>query len=122
MKEILIFGGTTEGRILAECLAESGISHTLCVATEYGESVLNENPWMKIHRGRMDADQIREFIEQEKFAAVVDATHPYADVVTRNIKSAMTEMKIPYFRLKRELKPFSKTDHRYAGTVYDRNE
>ena len=39
MKEILIFAGTTEGRRLSECLAASGVAHTLCVATEYGEAV-----------------------------------------------------------------------------------
>ena len=42
--EILLFAGTTEGRNLSECLAASGIAHTLCVATEYGEIVLREHP------------------------------------------------------------------------------
>jgi precorrin-6Y C5,15-methyltransferase (decarboxylating) len=104
LKEILIFAGTTEGRKLSESLAVSGIAHTLCVATEYGEIVLKENPFMNVHRGRMDEEQIREFIQNGKFEAVVDATHPYADIVTMNIKSAMEGMKIPYLRLKRELR------------------
>ena len=103
MKEILIFAGTTEGRKLSESLAVSGINHTLCVATEYGEIVLKENPFMTVHCGRMDEEQIREFIQNGKFEAVVDATHPYANIVTSNIKSAMEEMNITYLRLKREL-------------------
>ena len=37
MKKIVIFAGTTEGRRLSEILADAGIAHTVCVATEYGE-------------------------------------------------------------------------------------
>ncbi|MBQ2801360.1 MAG: precorrin-6A reductase [Lachnospiraceae bacterium] len=103
MKEILIFAGTTEGRKLSECLAASGISHTICVATEYGEVVLKEHPLRKVHCGRMHTEEIKEFIEKGSFDAVVDATHPYADVITENIKTAMEGMDIPYLRLKREL-------------------
>lgn len=102
MKEILIFAGTTEGRKLSESLAASGIHHTLCVATEYGELVLKENPFMTVHRGRMQEEQIKEYIGNGKFGAVVDATHPYADIVTKNIKAAMEGMNIPCLRLKRE--------------------
>lgn len=102
MKEILIFAGTTEGRKLSECLSVSGIMHTLCVATEYGEIVLKENPFLSVHRGRMNREEIKEFILRGNFGAVVDATHPYADVVTENIKEAMQGMSIPYLRLKRE--------------------
>lgn len=113
MREILIFGGTTEGRQLSEILADAEIFHTLCVATEYGELVLSENPFLRIHRGRMDEEQMKEFIENGEFEAVVDATHPYADIVTRNIRTAMKEMQIPYFRLKRELKDLKQEEKVY---------
>lgn len=103
MKEILIFAGTTEGRKLSECLAASGLAHTICVATEYGEIVLKDHPLIKIHRGRMDLAEIKNFIKTGNFQAVVDATHPYADVVTENIKSAMLGTNIPYLRFKREV-------------------
>lgn len=102
MKEILIFAGTTESRELSECLAVSGIAHTLCVATEYGEIVLKENSLAKVHKGRMNQEEMKSYIETGDFGAVVDATHPYAEVVTQNIKNAMQDIDIPYLRLKRE--------------------
>lgn len=105
-KNLLLFAGTTEGRRLSECLAAAGICHTICVATEYGEIVLKPHPLVKIHQGRMNQEQIAAFIakeskEAEGFAAVIDATHPFAQDVTRNIKAALAESDIPYFRLKR---------------------
>lgn len=107
LKKILIFAGTTEGRRLSECLVEAGISHTLCVATEYGEHVLNPNPLVTVQQGRMAQEEIREFLFKENYEAVIDATHPYAEIVTRNIKEAVKELKdmgktISYLRLKRE--------------------
>lgn len=102
LREILIFAGTTEGRKLSECLSGCKIAHTLCVATEYGEIILQEDPLRKIHRGRMTAQEMKTFIQNGNYVAVVDATHPYAELVTENIKTAMQGMKIPYLRLKRE--------------------
>lgn len=102
MKKVLIFAGTTEGRRLSECLSDAGITHTVCVATEYGELVLKPHPLAKIHRGRMDREEIGRYIREGDYQVVVDATHPYAGEVTENIREAMREMDIPYLRLKRE--------------------
>lgn len=54
--KILIYAGTTEGRRLAEFLVKREVSVHVCVATEYGESLLprevilqqHMNGWMKI--------------------------------------------------------------------------
>lgn len=102
MDKILIFAGTTEGRKLSEYLMAREISHTVCVATEYGEIVMPDNPKVTIHQGRMNQAQIREFSTENNFKIVVDATHPYADVVTSNIKKALEGTDIRYIRLKRD--------------------
>lgn len=107
MKEILIFAGTTEGRKLSEYLAEAEISHTICVATEYGEIVLKQHPLVKVHRGRMNQEQIKSFLSNGAFDVVVDATHPFAREITCNIQAACKELgqagsSISYLRLKRD--------------------
>lgn len=103
MKRILIFAGTTEGRKLSELLAESGIAHVVCVATEYGEMVLKKSSLVTVHSGRMDREEIREFIRDGGFEVIVDATHPYAAAVTENIREAAKGMDITLWRLKRDL-------------------
>lgn len=111
-----MFAGTTEGRKLSEYLAREKICHTVCVATRYGEAVLRENPFVKIHRGRMNREEIRAFIAGGDYLAVVDATHPYAEEITRNIKAAMKEVEIPYLRLKRE--SLSQTCGKEEGEIF----
>ena len=89
MSKILIFAGTTEGRKLSEHLCKRGIENTVCVATEYGEIVLHENPFAHVHMGRMDSEGMRSFFAEQKCKLIVDATHPYAAIVTENIKQAV---------------------------------
>ncbi|MCM1101200.1 MAG: precorrin-6A reductase [Clostridium sp.] len=120
-KEILLFGGTTEGRKLSETLAKAGVGHTLCVATEYGEEVLSAHPLVTVRRGRMDREEIRKFVEEGNFAAVVDATHPFAREVTDNIKAALQELRgtgknVPYLRLRRQGMTEREEDIRYFET------
>ena len=54
MNKILIFSGTTEGRMLAQTLSENGIHCIVSVATEYGEGVMPEMDGVTVHKGRMD--------------------------------------------------------------------
>lgn len=106
MKEVLIFAGTSEGRKLSEALIEAGIPHTMCVATEYGEDCLERHPLRTIRIGRMKESEMKALIQGSsgsRWGAVVDATHPYAIEVTKNIKSAMHGMEVPYLRVKREI-------------------
>lgn len=103
LNRVLIFAGTTEGRTLSEYLSENRIEHTVCVATEYGEEVLSASSYMTIHQGRMGVGEMEKLMQTGSFAAVVDATHPYAVEVTANIREASQEAKLPYLRLKRWL-------------------
>ncbi|MCM1303936.1 MAG: precorrin-6A reductase [Lachnospiraceae bacterium] len=117
MREILIFAGTTEGRVLSERLSEAEVPHTVCVATEYGEIVLGQHPLVKIHRGRMNQEEIEVFLKAGDFSAVVDATHPFAEEITRNIKAAVNRLNegtgaaaLSYFRLRRDSAAQGATD------------
>ena len=49
----------------------------------------------------MDVGEMEKLMQTGSFAAVVDATHPYAVEVTANIRKASQEAQLPYLRLKR---------------------
>ena len=105
MKNILIFAGTTEGRKVSEFLSKNRIKHTVCVATKYGEEMIEKNEFADIHCDRMDEREIKSFLLEHTFDLVIDATHPYAFEVTRNIKQAIEEIngKVRYIRLMRDM-------------------
>jgi len=117
MCKIWIFGGTTEGRLLAEYCSREKIEAWVSVASEYGEELLQEelmesgnagNPdsnrntclakknlktvqassVIKVLRGRMDRYQMEEFIRNQGIHLVIDATHPHARLVSEEIQEA----------------------------------
>ena len=131
MKKIVIFAGTTEGRRLSEVLSESGIRHTVCVATEYGESVMQEQTepvsrngqsTVLIHRGRMDEEQMQAFLRDGAYDIVVDATHPYAKIVTENICGAVASLRdetgIRYLRLQRKIDSKTESSDNFSNLRY----
>lgn len=108
MKKLVIFSGTTEGRVLSEKLAGAGIPHKVSVATEYGELVMRKHPLVEIHHGRLSEEQMLEFLRDSGSELVIDATHPYATEVTRILRAcvdalAKGERDIAYLRLERQI-------------------
>lgn len=102
MCSILIFGGTTEGRELAQFCHRQGIPAYISVATEYGERLLDGSEYVKIITGRKDNAAIGDFLEAHTIHLVIDATHPYAREVSRNISQACQGSDVRYLRVLRQ--------------------
>ena len=105
MNSFLIFGGTTEGRLLAEYCDKNGISCVVSSATEYGGSLLPSSGYVRSEVGRKDRNEIVGLIISGKFCAVLDASHPYAVEAGKNISGACIDTKTPYYRVVREKSP-----------------
>ena len=101
MKKPLIFSGTTEGRELSEKLSAAGIRHIVCVATEYGELVMEQDEMADVRTGRMTALEMYDMIKAEA-DKVFDATHPYAADVSHNIHIACLAADKEYVRILRD--------------------
>ena len=116
--KILIFGGTTEGRMLAQTISEfhkDRYSVTVSVATSVGAHELVGINGIKVIVGRLDEEEmVRLFSEKGSdggcedrvdmhlpYDLVVDATHPYAVEVSANIRSAAARTGVRCVRLLR---------------------
>ena len=102
MERILIFAGTIEGRKLTEYLAKNNVCVYVSVATEYGETLIEEKENIHVSAKRMTTEDMELYIKDNKINYVVDATHPYAVEVTENIKSACEKTAVEYLRLIRK--------------------
>lgn len=102
MSKVLIYSGTTEGRMLAQQLAQAGIECDVHVATEYGQIVMPQLDKVNVHVGRLDANEMYE-AARNGYAAVVDATHPFATEVSANIRKSLETPDVPYIRLSRKM-------------------
>jgi precorrin-6x reductase len=96
--DVVIFGGATEGRILAEWCSAHGVKALYCAATELGALSL---PAVTVRTGRLDPEGMTALLLREKPAVVLDATHPYAAEASANIKSAADRAGIRRLRVLR---------------------
>lgn len=102
MKPVIwIIGGTSEGRNLLKALASFDLEIYVSVATEYGAELINKQDNVKVMASRMDLAAMREFLQIHRPECVIDATHPYATVVTATVKEACTLENCKYLRLLR---------------------
>ncbi len=101
MSKIVIFAGTSDGRRLAERLAGRGAELVVSVATDYGAELMAPAEGVRVHAGRMDEAAMERFLADERFDLVADATHPYADLVTENLRRACERTGTAYLRVLR---------------------
>ncbi len=107
-RRIIVFAGTSEGRLLYEFCAVHGIRAVFCVATEYGKQVLcnvetSHSPHLtgkgitvcrkgvpspEIRVGRLEEAGMSALFQEERPAMIIDATHPYAVEVTEQVRKA----------------------------------
>jgi precorrin-2 dehydrogenase/sirohydrochlorin ferrochelatase/precorrin-6A/cobalt-precorrin-6A reductase len=102
MMNVLIFGGTTESRKLAQTLADHHADITLIVATDYAENLFTEPVNFNIVVQRLDETEMTRYLKTHSPDYVIDATHPYANLATKNIHSACQNADVRYLRLLRD--------------------
>ena len=114
MCKILIFGGTAEGRELAQFCSKNKIPVFVSVATDYGAELIDGLPFVSVLNGRKDSVQIEDFIKEKSIELVIDATHPYATETTKNIKTACENTVVKLYRI---LRNETKSDGLYFDSI-----
>lgn len=99
----VVFSGTTEGRRFSQKLAAMGAEVTVCVATPLGAEEQGQMAGITVHAGRLLPDAMAALLAGADLC--VDATHPYAVDVTRNIRAAAAQAGVEYRRLLRAQSP-----------------
>jgi precorrin-6A/cobalt-precorrin-6A reductase len=97
---ILILGGTTEARLLAERLATRGdLNVALSLAGRTATPVPHAVP---VRVGGFGGGAgLADYLVAERVAALIDATHPYANVISANAATATRQTAVPFMTLRR---------------------
>lgn len=98
---ILLLGGTLEGREIAGALAGRGLQVLVTVASDYGAEMLPPDLPVEVLIGRLDAAALDRLLTERKIRLIVDATHPYARVITETAWEVSRNKKIPFIRYQR---------------------
>jgi len=97
---ILILGGTAESRHLAERLAScSDLAVTLSLA---GRTAAPARQPVSVRIGGFGgASGLADYLSAERIDALIDATHPYAAVISANAARAVRSTGVPLLALRR---------------------
>lgn len=87
--------------MLAEWLQRQSIEVQVSTATPEGGDLLPVGVPCQV--GRLTQGEMAQMMTTQRVTHVVDATHPYATVVTANIIAATQQVALPYLRLSREV-------------------
>ena len=91
--KIAVIAGTSEAtELIAALPAEDTV--TAFAATAYGKEIL-AGQYCTVHVGRLDTEGFRQALRG--MHAVVDASHPFAQEVTKTVRQVCTELQLPYF-------------------------
>ena len=101
MDRILIFGGTTEGKDMADWLCAGGLQVSVRVVTDYGTTRYSQG--VDVQKGSLGgAEGIAEHIRANGYGIVIDCTHPYAASISAHVKEGCGIAGAEYIRVRRE--------------------
>lgn len=96
---VLLLGGTSEARALAVLLQDAGVEFTSSLAGRVARPRL---PVGQVRIGGFGGvDGLVSHLRAESVTAVIDATHPFAEGMTRNAVAACAQTGTPLLRLER---------------------
>jgi len=102
-KNVWILSGTSDGPVIANRLLELNYSVFVSVLTYKAGQAYIENPKLHIITGKLNnKDQIINFINKNKITYVVDATHPFAVIISKNLNNACKEINTPLLLFERK--------------------
>lgn len=128
---ILLLGGTTESLAIADYLTKVSKPFIISVISDYGAELAQQHA-EQVVKTVFTADNLAAFCRAHRVNLIVDATHPFARVISTLAMDEACRLAIPYLRFERPdsyqpsqcLHPVASLDEacRYladmTGTVY----
>lgn len=97
-----VFSGTSDGNRLANELAEQGYPVVVSAATEYGGEVAAQHcSGVSVWAGHQGVEAQKQALSRHQARAIVDATHPYASLISEQLMGLSKSLNIPYLRFER---------------------
>lgn len=98
---ILVLAGTADGREIVRRLAAGGNPVIATAVSEYGGELLRECPGARVLTGALDEKSLVQVLKDNRVTTLIDATHPYAEMISRLAEEACGSLGVRCFRYER---------------------
>ncbi len=119
-ENVWILSGTSDGPTLANKLLKLKYTVFASVVTYKASKSYCKNPKLHIITGKLnDTSEIINFIEKNKINYVVDATHPFALIISKNLNIACKKINKPLLVFKRKSEIKKSSTFNYISSLKD---
>ena len=117
-----VFSGTSDGNALANHLAEQGYPVVISTATEYGGEVAARHcPGVSVWAGQQGVEARKQALQRYQARGLIDATHPYACLMSEQLMGLSKSLGMPYLRYERA-SSFSADSGQLCNSINDAAE
>ncbi len=107
---IWVIGGTSDATSIVILLQQKGYDILVSTTTDYGtQRISNLN--VKIEQRMLEPADMKELIINNEISTVIDASHPYAEVVSKNAIDVCKKLNIKYIRYEREQNKYNEATY-----------
>lgn len=92
---VLVMGGISESARLARGLLEMGFEVLVSRATRVPQ-VENQAPGLSFRSGPLDQEGLEKLARDQKVSMIIDCTHPYAALASKNACNAALTLGLPF--------------------------
>lgn len=96
-----LISGTSEGKKILSLLNKYTEDIFVSTATEYGGELLEGYKFKHLNTKPLDLDELEKVLKENNITMLIDASHPYAQVITKNAIIACERLNIEYLRYER---------------------
>ncbi|MCK8825522.1 cobalt-precorrin-6A reductase [Fuchsiella alkaliacetigena] len=98
---IYVVAGTADSRRIIERLLAADYQVVASAVTEYGQQLLAELGEIEIVTDRLNQSAMQKLIKEHRVNILIDATHPFAQEVSKTAIAAAEQLGIAYLRFER---------------------
>ena len=103
---VWVFSGTGDGNQLACLISRLGLPVVVSAATAYGQNLASAAcPDVCVIAGKMGTEARKQALSDYRARAIVDATHPFAGDISRQLMALCRSLDIAYIRYERPALP-----------------
>ncbi len=102
---ILVFGGTTEGKKVANLLQEKLMPFVYSTKTSIS---FNETEIASYRYGALNEMDLENYLIENNIQIIINASHPFAEILHKTIAKVAKKLQIPVIRFARKLLPQTK--------------
>ncbi|MCR8539829.1 MAG: precorrin-6A/cobalt-precorrin-6A reductase [Prochlorococcus marinus CUG1439] len=122
-ENVWILSGTSDGPVIVKRLVELDYSVFASVLTFRAGKAYIENPKLHIITGKLNnKKEIIDFIKKNRIKFVIDATHPFALIISQNLNNACKEINTPLLVFERKSLMNKAKNFNYIDNLKDINK